>query len=320
MAVLLVDAEVMAQARFGTSQLTETLGALNILRRGQPLPWHRVWRDQHVDAFHGYLDGDPVTAAIVAHALSSSWMADYLTVPPARPNMTLDDELAVLESLPDERIREDLARVRSPLAPELLRRTGLASRTAALLRWVWHYTIEADWPRRQSVLRADVVSRISRLGRDGWSGVINAMRPGMRWLGDGRLQVQEQPYPPCDVRGGKLMFFAAHCRGGWVSWRLPDRFGIVYPVTGIFTEAAISTPDPLRRLLGNARSRILVHSAEPVSTVALVAVTGLPLGTVGGHLRVLREAGLLQKRRSGREVLYWWTDTARALVASASSC
>ncbi|MEU6023078.1 winged helix-turn-helix domain-containing protein [Micromonospora sp. NPDC047134] len=318
MAVFLVDTEVMVQARFGTSQLTETLGALNILRRGQPLPWHRVWRDQHVDAFHGYLDGDPVTAAIVAHAISSFWMADFLTVPPARPNMTLDDELVELESLSDERIRDDLARVRSPLAPEL-RGTGLARRTATLLRWVWHHTVEVEWPRRQSVLRADVVSRISRLGRDGWSGVINDMRPGMRWLGDGRLQVQERPYPPCDVRGGELTFFAAHCRGGWVSWRLPDRFGIVYPVTGIFTEAAPGTPDPLRRLLGNARSRILVQAAEPVSTTAVVAATGLPLGTVGGHLRVLTEAGLLKKRRSGREVLYWWTDTARMLVAGAST-
>ena len=318
MAVFLVDAEVMAQARFGTSQLTETLGALNILRRGQPLPWHRAWRDQHVDAFHGFLDDDPVTAAIVAHAMSSSWMADFMTVPPARPNMTLDDEIVALESLPDERIRADLARVRSPLPPEL-RGPGLAGRTAALLRWVWHHTIEADWPRRQSVLRADVVSRITRLGRDGWAGVIDDMRPGMCWLGDGRLQVEERPYPPCDVRGGELTFFAAHCRGGWVSWRLPDRFGIVYPVTGIFAGAPLGTPDPLRRLLGDARSRILVQAAEPISTTALVAATELPLGTVGGHLRVLTEAGLLQKRRSGREVFYWWTDAARALVAGASS-
>ncbi|MEU8215343.1 winged helix-turn-helix domain-containing protein [Micromonospora taraxaci] len=317
MAIFLVDAEVLAQTRFGTSQLTETLGALNILRRGQPLPWHRVWRDQHVDAFHSYLDGDPVTAAIVSHAISSSWMADFLTVPPAHPNMTLDDELVVLESLPDERIRHDLAQVRSPLPPAL-RGPGLASRTAALLRWVWQHTIEADWPRRQSVLRADVVSRISRLGRDGWAAVIDDMRPGMRWLGDGRLQIDERPYPPFDLRGGELTFFAAHCRGGWVSWRLPDRFGVVYPVTGIFTEASLGAPDPLYRLLGKARSRILVQAAEPVSTTAVVAATGLSLGTVGGHLRVLTDAGLLEKRRSGREVLYWWTDTARALVAGAS--
>lgn len=89
-------------------------------------------------------------------------------------------------------------------------------------------------------------------------------------------------------------------------------------VTPASRAPTLTTPDPLRRLLGNARSTILVQAAEPVSTTALVAATGLPLGTVGGHLRVLTEAGLLQKRRSGREVLYWWTDAARALVAGAS--
>ena len=243
-------------------------------------------------------------------------MADFLTVPPERPDLTLDDELATLESLPDERVRADLERVRTPLAPQL-DSTGLAGRTADLLRWIWEHTIATDWPRRQRILRADVVSRISRLSRDGWSGVIDGMWPGMRWLGGGEPQVNERPHPPHDIRGRDLTFFAAHCRTGWVSWRLPDRFGIVYPVTGIFASTAVTTPDSLARLLGGARASLLIHTAEPVSTSGLTAATDMPLGTVGGHLRILLEAGLLQRRRSGREVLYWWTDSAHALVSGA---
>jgi DNA-binding transcriptional ArsR family regulator len=50
----------------------------------------------------------------------------------------------------------------------------------------------------------------------------------------------------------------------------------------------------------------------------LAAASDMPLGTVGSHLRILLEAGLLQRRRSGREVLYWWTDSAHALVSGAS--
>lgn len=30
------------------------------------------------------------------------------------------------------------------------------------------------------------------------------------------------------------------------------------------------------------------------------------------HLRVLLDAGFLQRRRSGREVFYWWTKAAGA--------
>ena len=50
----------------------------------------------------------------------------------------------------------------------------------------------------------------------------------------------------------------------------------------------------------------------------LAALTGLPLGSVGGHLKVLRESGLVERRRSGREVLYWRTALGDALTAAGS--
>ena len=45
----------------------------------------------------------------------------------------------------------------------------------------------------------------------------------------------------------------------------------------------------------------------------------MPIGSVGGHLRVLLDAGLLERRRAGREVLYRWSDAGQALVTSAGS-
>jgi DNA-binding transcriptional ArsR family regulator len=33
--------------------------------------------------------------------------------------------------------------------------------------------------------------------------------------------------------------------------------------------------------------------------------TGLPVGAVGNHLRVLLDAGVVARRRSGRHVLHW---------------
>ena len=48
----------------------------------------------------------------------------------------------------------------------------------------------------------------------------------------------------------------------------------------------------------------------------LAALTGLPLGAVGNHLRVLLEAGAVLRRRAGREVLYWRTSLGDALTAS----
>lgn len=313
MAVLQVDADLLARTRFGTSQLAETVAAVNILKTDQPMPWHRGWKDDHVGSFRDYLAGDAVTAAIVEYGFSTTWIADYMTAPPRQPDLTLDDELAEMRDLPDAEVRADLAYGRTRLPAELSA-ADLGERTADLLRWVWRHTIEPDWPRRQTVLHADAVSRISALCKQGWSGVMNNLRPGVRWLGDGQLQVSESPYPSCDARGRDLIFIAAHCRGGWTSWRLPGRFEIVYPVIGVFAANPVRPPEPLAELLGRARSTVLVQASTPISTTALVTATGLPLGTVGNHLRVLLRSGLLHRRRSGREVFYWWTGTARALV------
>jgi DNA-binding transcriptional ArsR family regulator len=230
----------------------------------------------------------------------------------------LDEELQYLESLDDDRIRADLEFVAGPLPP-VLSATGLAATAAGLLRWVWEHTIRDEWDRRLRVLRADVVSRTARLSSGGWSAALDGIAPGVRWLENGRLQVNAHPYPPRDIRGRDLLLIAAHSRGSWVSWRLPDTFAVVYPVTGVFASTPAPLPQPLVRLLGRNRARILTRLAAPRSTSALAAETGLPLGSVGGHLRVLLDAGLLERRRSGREVLYWRGPAGEALVEASAA-
>ncbi|WP_116449876.1 ArsR/SmtB family transcription factor [Blastococcus litoris] len=316
MGELIVDADVMARARFGTSQLTETLAGLKILLSGQVLPWHQPWRDAHAAALRGRLAADPVAAALVRHAFAPTWTADFLTVPPAAPNLALDEELRYLESLDDARIRADLEFTSGAL-PRELTGSGLAATAAELLRWVWERTIRSEWDRRLRVLRADVVARTARLSTEGWSGALDGLAAGVRWLANGRIQVNVHPYPPRDVRGSDLMFIAAHTRGSSVSWHLPDRYALVYPVAGALAGEPVPLPDALVRLLGGNRARILGLLAAPRSTSALTAATGLPLGSVGGHLRVLLDAGLLERRRSGREVLYWRSAAGEHLVEAA---
>src|ERR687889_1312045 len=308
----------MARTRFGTSQLTESLAGLVILRSADVRPWHRDWFDTHVAGFRARLAEDPVGEALLAHAFGASWTADFLTVPPTAPDLVLDEELQYLESLDDDRIRADLEFVAGPL-PQALTATGLAATAAELLRWVWRHTIRDEWDRRSRVLRADVVSRTARLSSEGWSGALDGLAPGVRWLANGRLQVNARPYPPRDIRGRDLLLIAAHSRGSWVSWRLPDTFAVVYPVNGVFAAAPPPLPEPLVRLLGRNRARILTRVGTPTSTSALAAGTGLPIGSVGGHLRVLLDAGLLERRRSGREVLYWRSTAGEAVVSASDT-
>ena len=312
MSEFLVDADTLANARFGTSQLTETVSALKLLRTPVE-PWYRLWKEAHVGAYQAVLEANPLWATLIDSSFGVSWAADFLTVPPLEPDLTLEEELAHLTSLDDDQIRADLSVVRTPLPAVICETSGLAAAAADLLRWVWQETVEPDWPRRLRVLQADIVSRTSRLSEQGWSGVLRGLGPHVQWLGDGRIQVNRWNYPVTDVRGRDLMFIAAHTQRVNVSWRLPDRFALTYPVTGIFA-ASEEPAEPLVQLLGRNRARILVEAASPVSTTLLVATTGLSLATISDHLRVLTDAGLLERRRSGRSVLYWQSDTGRRVV------
>ena len=318
MGEFIVDADVMARTRFGTSQLTESLAGLVILRSADVRPWHRDWHDAHVAAFRARLADDPVGEALLGHAFGASWTADFLTVPPTAPDLVLDEELAYLESLEDDRIRADLEFVAGAL-PTVLSASGLAHTAAELLRWVWQHTIRHEWDRRSRVLRADVVSRTARLSSEGWSGALDGIAPGVRWLANGRLQVNAHPYPPRDIRGRDLLLIAAHARGSSLSWHLPDRYALVYPVRGVFADGPAPLPEPLVRLLGRTRARILTRLGTPAGTSTLAAELRLPIGSVGGHLRVLLDAGLLERRRSGREVLYRWSDAGQTLVAASGT-
>ncbi|MGC4942818.1 ArsR/SmtB family transcription factor [Kribbella sp. DT2] len=368
MSEFLVDADVLVNARFGTSQLTETVSALKMLRQPSQ-PWYRAWRDLHLPGWHAELAAHPLGAAVLDASFGPRWTADFLTVPPLAPDLTFEEEIAPLAALPDNQIRADLLvtlspsessfagrvhrarfsldagtdaadrshpdssptdnshrtpsvseadRIPSPddlraLSPLVAEGHNLAAEVAGLLGWIWTTTIEPDWPRRYRVLQADIVSRTSSLSTRGWSGVLEGLGPDIRWLGDGRLQVNRTNFPPTDVRGHDLMFIATHSLRSSVTWRLPDQFAITYPVSGIFA-AVQPLAEPLVRLLGRNRARILVEAAAPVSTTSLVATTGVSLAGVADHLRVLSDAGLLHRRRSGRQVLYWQTKTGQAVA------
>lgn len=76
-------------------------------------------------------------------------------------------------------------------------------------------------------------------------------------------------------------------------------------------------PAALGALIGPARAAVLSLLASPLSTTQLVALTGQGLGSVGRHLRILLDAGLVRRRRAGRSVLYFRTEAGDILVRGA---
>ncbi|MDT3395563.1 winged helix-turn-helix domain-containing protein [Streptomyces sp. B1866] len=359
-----VNADTLAESRFVPSALAETTASLMVLHRGEAAhPGERAWLAAHLPAYRERLAADPLTALLVRAALGRRWIADFLTPTPtgeAGPGdgeAAFEEELARLRATPPDTARADLTvSLRGPL-PARLDRSDLPARAADLLAWVWRETVRPTWPRRRRIVEADIVARTRQVGQGGWAAALEGMRPGLRWLGGSRLQINAYDNPPREISGARLLFVPVTPKAGWVSWDLsaaegagesggparagaggvtgrasggtrpgpvgaaggPERsrhrYAVVYPCAGQLADPErTAAPEPLGRLLGPARAAVLVLLDAPKSTTQLVALTGQGLGSVGRHLKVLLDAGLVLRRRAGRSVLYYRTAVGDALV------
>ncbi|MCX4797496.1 winged helix-turn-helix domain-containing protein [Streptomyces sp. NBC_01242] len=313
-----INTDTLAGSRFVVSPLAETISALNALERGRAdHPGERAWLDAHLPAYRARQAADPVAARLVPAALGSSWNADFITpTPTGEGTPSFAQELAPVRATTPARARADLEVSLGGPLPALLDRDDLAQRAADVLHWVWDRTVLPDWPRRRRIIEADIVARTGQLSQGGWAAALSRLRPGMRWLGGSRLQINAHDYPPKQLSGVRLLFVPVTQRTGWVSWDdEAQRYAVVYPCSGTLADAGRArVPDSLARLLGPARAAVLVLLADPKSTTQLVALTGQALGSVGRHLKVLLDSGLADRRRAGRSVLYFRTDVGDALV------
>lgn len=312
-----INADTLAGSRFVISALNETIAALASLHRPTAAhPGERAWLDAHLPAYRERLSGDPITALLVRSGLARSWNADFLTPTPlAEEELSFAEALTAVAETPPEAARADLMVSLGGPLPALLRRDDLPGRAAELMEWVWAEAVRPSWERRRRIIEADILARTRQLSRYGWAAAVGDLRPGMRWLGDGRLQINMHDYPPQEISGAQLLFVPVTPVRGWVSWEAPHRYAVVYPCSGVLAEAdRRPAPEALGRLLGPARAGVLVLLESPMSTTQLVALTGQGLGSVGRHLRVLLDARLVGRRRAGRSVLYHRTSAGDALV------
>ena len=93
-----------------------------------------------------------------------------------------------------------------------------------------------------------------------------------------------------------------------------------YPARGVATVwdggawAGGARAEAAEALLGAPRVRLLTALRSPATTTALAGRLGVTPSAVSQHLAVLHRGGLVDKRRSGRAVLYQTTALGLALL------
>ncbi|PZF99442.1 ArsR/SmtB family transcription factor [Micromonospora deserti] len=170
--------------------------------------------------------------------------------------------------------------------------------------------ISPYWPRIQAAVDADRNRRARALLDGGVEGLLNSLRPAMRWE-SGVLEVRDYPDSRelhLDGRGLLLVpsFFCARTPVALLDPALPpvlvypvDRLGglVAAPGEGAGPAAPGAGRDALAALLGRTRAAVLAVSDDGCTTGEVARRLHISPAAASQHATVLRNAGLLVSHR-----------------------
>ena len=339
--VLELDVADLAATRFAISPLSETVRAVQLLAdRDTPManaPWVRWaraelgWRPLRL----------PRLWPLIVNGLPTH--PEFLVPAPEVRMPEFGAELARLRATPAVAVRASLHRVWAGHPwPESARE--LAARPRASLAEIateigecHDRLIAPHWERIRPVLEADISYRAGLLADGGARSLFSDLHPDLRWSG-GTLTLTDTDTGPSPFKirlgpGGVVLMPSIF---NWPrvspSRATSTQTILLYPARGAATvweggvwpggaraEAAGGHEEAAEALLGAPRVRLLAALRSPATTTALAGRLGVTPGAVSQHLAVLHRGGLVDKRRSGRAVLYQTTALGLALLQGGSA-
>jgi DNA-binding transcriptional ArsR family regulator len=304
--------------RFSISPLGEVLQVARALGAAARDTSHFVWlnrRGEVLVRLHQTHDLTPLRVLLPEHG----YAPDFLTPPPTSPLADISDELDAVSRTPLDRARKEIAQslegrnvdrrtlriVRSPDAPK---------RLAELLALLWQELVEPEWPTVRELLERDVAYRAQRLADGGLARLFEDLSSSVALKGR-RLTVRQRSTATVELGPTGLLLSPSAFIAPRVASMLEPPV-LIYPARGTATLLGHEPPEhtALSRLLGTARAEILAALAEPTTTTRLAHRLHRSPGNVADHLAVLRQAGLVSRRRAGRTVVYSLTSLGRAIV------
>ena len=243
-------------------------------------------------------------------------------------------ELARLRATPATAVRASLHRVwEGHPWPESARelaarpRESLAEIAAELGR-CHDRLIAPHWERIRPVLEADIAYRAGLLAAGGARSLFSDLHPDLRWSG-GTLTLTDtdQGLPVFRIMLGPDGVVLMPSVFNWpqvsLSRATSTQTIMMYPARGAATvwesgPMAGEREEAAEALLGAPRVRLLAALRSPATTTALARRIGVTPSAVSQHLAVLHRGGLVDKRRSGRAVLYQTTALGLALLGAGS--
>jgi DNA-binding transcriptional ArsR family regulator len=314
-----LDEATVARTRIAISPLWETVCSLMLLVRNPgPMPWpYTAWAERARRL--------PVTEAACAmadHLQGAS--PDFFIPNPTLPNPTIDDELAAVRATPPTVIAEQLARHYPDGPPAALvpfQRTPAEAlrRYTDVLSEYWAAAVAPYWPAMRAALEEEVLHRARALAAVGPDALLAGLHDRVRWQPP-VLTLMKQLDHTYSAHGKRLLLIPLIFSRGALACSTDDPHvvGVSYQARGAVVLADGGEPeierDRLAILVGRGRAAVLRALATPGTTAVLAARLGLAPSTVSEHLAALTAAGVANRRRAGRRVLYGLEPAGLALL------
>jgi len=331
--VLELDVADLAATRFAISPLSETVRAILLLGgRDTPAvnaPWMRWarkelgWRPLRL----------PRLWPLIVNGLPTH--PEFLVPAPEVRMPEFEAELARLRTTPATAVRASLHRVwEGQQWPDSARdlaarpRESLAE-IAAELGECHERLIAPHWERIRPVLEADIVYRAGLLAEGGARSLFSDLHPDLRWSGGTLTLADTDQGPPLfkimlGPDGVVLLPSVFNWPKVSLSRSTSTQTIMLYPARGaatVWESGALpgGREEAAEALLGAPRVRLLAALRSPATTTALARRLDVTPSAVSQHLTVLYRGGLVDKRRSGRAVLYQTTALGLALLGDDSA-
>jgi DNA-binding transcriptional ArsR family regulator len=331
--VLELDVADLAATRFAISPLSETVRAILLLGgRETPAvnaPWVRWarkelgWRPLRL----------PRLWPLIVNGLPTH--PEFLVPAPEVRMPEFEAELARLRTTPATAVRASLHRVwEGQQWPDSARdlaarpRESLAE-IAAELGECHERLIAPHWERIRPVLEADIVYRAGLLAKGGARSLFSDLHPDLRWSGGTLTLADTDQGPPLfkimlGPDGVVLLPSVFNWPQVSLSRATSTQTIMLYPARGaatVWESGALpgGREEAAEALLGAPRVRLLAALRSPATTTALARRLDVTPSAVSQHLTVLYRGGLVDKRRSGRAVLYQTTALGLALLGDDSA-
>ena len=311
--------DAVLHCRFGISPLGEVVRAARAIAGSVRNTSHFLWLRERRDVVQ-QLHRDHDLGLLLALLPDPGHVPDFLAAPPTTHLAQLGDELDRIRQTPSRTARAEIERALDgrhvdDRALRVLRSSGATARVADALDATWRMLVEPSWPTVREVLERDVAYRARRLAEGGLAELFEDLSPIVTLDGH-ELQIREHAAANIELDARGLLLSPSAFVAPRVAVTL-DPPGLVYPARGtaaLVGQGHVARGNAVSRLLGATRAEILALLEEPSTTTALAHVLGRSPGNIADHLAVLREAGLVVRRRVGRRVLYWRTPLGHATL------